>query len=225
MTAPIVRRSPLESVHAALGARWLGDQLRFASDYGSPDAERAAVRARGGLAALGPTTKLLVTSGGAAQSLEAAGLLVVPGSVEVHNGVEVWGLAPDEALVIAPDGAADLASRIHAAGAPVTDVSSAWTSLRIAGPDVPATLAEACAVDLSARAITDGRIVQATVAGVRTILARRDLRDAVDSPPIPGFTVLVARDEAEYLWGALLHLGKDHGLMPVGARAVEGETA
>jgi glycine cleavage system aminomethyltransferase T len=38
---------------------------------------------------------------------------------------------------------------------------------------------------------------------------------------MPGFTLLVARDEAEYLWGALLQLGRGHGLVPVGALAVE----
>jgi glycine cleavage system aminomethyltransferase T len=33
---------------------------------------------------------------------------------------------------------------------------------------------------------------------------------------IVGFTLFVARDDAEYLWEALLLLGRPHGLAPVG---------
>jgi heterotetrameric sarcosine oxidase gamma subunit len=220
-TAPAVRRSPLETVHAALGARWFSDLERFAINYGSADSERAAVLAQGGLAELGPTWKLSATSGRATPSLEAAGLRVVLGSVHVQGGVEVWGLAPDEVLVVAANEDAQLRLQIQAGGAAVTDMSSAWTSLRLAGPAVPSILAEACAVDLTPTSLAEGEIVQAMVANVRAILTRRDLHDAGDAPPMPGFTLLVARDEAEYLWGALLQLGRGHGLVPVGALAVE----
>src|SRR5262245_20551995 len=92
------RRSPLETVHAALGARWISDSLRVPSDYGSPDSERAAVQATGGLAELAPRGGLLVTSDRAIPSLEHAGLPVTVGQVEATDGAELWGLATNEVL-------------------------------------------------------------------------------------------------------------------------------
>ncbi|HVL53703.1 MAG TPA: hypothetical protein VM344_05530, partial [Vitreimonas sp.] len=47
-------------------------------------------------------------------------------------------------------------------------------------------------------------------AGVRGVIGR--LRGVV--------TILVARDEAEYLWGAIVRLGRPHGLVPVGPAAM-----
>ena len=49
---------------------------------------------------------------------------------------------------------------------------------------------------------------------MRRHLARQDCGGG------PGFTLLVARDEAEYLWETLLELGLAHGLAPVGTEAV-----
>jgi hypothetical protein len=63
------------------------------------------------------------------------------------------------------------------------------------------------------------------VANVRAILARRDLRGAGgEARLLAAYTLLVARDEAEYLWGALLHLGRRYGLAAVGMHAVETGT-
>ena len=57
-------------------------------------------------------------------------------------------------------------------------------------------------------------IVQAPIAGVRVALVRTeagtDLR----------YTLLVARDQAEYLWDSLLLIGAPHRLTPVGAKAI-----
>ena len=63
--------------------------------------------------------------------------------------------------------------------------------------------ASACAADLSERAVADRAIVQAPLANVRVVLARTDLDG------LPAFTILVARDEARYLWDALRDLATD----------------
>jgi heterotetrameric sarcosine oxidase gamma subunit len=80
-------------------------------------------------------------------------------------------------------------------------VSSGFAALRVVGTRARAVLAEACPVDLSEAAVHDRGIVQANVANVRVLLARMDLDGE------PAFTLLVARDEARYLWDALSELG------------------
>jgi heterotetrameric sarcosine oxidase gamma subunit len=215
-----IRRSALEAVHTTLGARWTSDVERWPLDYGSADAERARTLSHGGLAELGPIDKLLVASPAAGASLAAAGLPFEAGRLTESGDVQVWGLALDEAIVLAPR-AEDLSSRIGA-GAHTTDVSSGWSCLRLAGPAVPRVLEAACAVDLGSGAVGEGELVQAAMANVRVILARRDLHVSVegDTRSHPGVTLLVARDMAEYLWGALLQLGREEGLTAVGGRAV-----
>jgi heterotetrameric sarcosine oxidase gamma subunit len=218
VSATPVRRGPLEHVHAALGARWIDEAIRWPASYAVPEREQDAVRNAGGVAEIGPLDKLLVTSASAASGLAAAGLTLESGRVAANGEAEVWGLAPGEAIVVTPPGGTDaLATQVRAARAAATDVSSGWTMLALAGPRIPDPLQEACAVDLSDRALREGQAVQASMAGVRVIVARIDIGGRV-----PAFRVLVARDEAEHLWGALLHLGRPHGLTPVGQRAMAG---
>ena len=141
------------------------------------------------------------------------------------GGVNVWTLADDEILLSAmapipggpslPDAPlAAVATRLRAAGAAVTDVSSGWSVLRLIGPNVRSLLEELVAIDLSAGALADRGIAQVTMANCRVILARRDDRS------MPGFTLLVARDEAQHLWDVLVDLGAPTGLRPVGAAAL-----
>src|SRR5205085_9608962 len=117
------------------------------------------------------------------------------------GGINVWAVADDEVWLVAyapiPNGpdipAVDfeaIGDRLSAAGAAVTDVSSGWSVLRLAGPRVRDLLEELGAEDLSARVVPDHRILQVPIANCRVILARRDF------DRIPGFTLLVARDEA-----------------------------
>jgi glycine cleavage system aminomethyltransferase T len=94
------------------------------------------------------------------------------------------------------------------------DVGSAYTLFRLVGPRLPALLQELSPVDLSLRAVPDLRVVQAPFAGTRAILARRDHGD------VPGWALLVVRDEAQYLWEAILHVGAPFGIRPVGATAI-----
>jgi glycine cleavage system aminomethyltransferase T len=68
-------------------------------------------------------------------------------------------------------------------------------------------------VDLSPRALPNERIAQAPLVGVRMVVARQNQGD------LTGYTLLVARDLAEYAWDALLDLGRDLGLAPIGGSA------
>jgi len=137
----------------------------------------------------------------------------------------VWAIAGDEAWLVASaptpggpqTGPVDVSSALDAArreGVTATDISSGWTVLRLFGPLVRDLLEELAAIDPAPSALADLAIAQLTIAGSRVILSRRD------SEGIAGFTLLAARDEAESLWDALLHVGAPYGIRPVGAAAL-----
>jgi aminomethyltransferase len=223
-----VRRSALQAVHAGLAGRG-GDSPagRWPLSYGDPDAERRDVARGIGLAEPGLTDKWLVRGPGALIACAAAGLGAAAGTVSAAapGGIHAWAVGDDEVWLIAAapvPGGPDLpavdfgpvVAQLRAAGAFVTDVSSGWTVLRLVGPQLPALLEELVSADLSPAAVPDLAIVQVAMAGCRVILARQNL-DAT-----PGVSLLVVRDEAEYLWGAFIQLGAAHGLRAVGAAAV-----
>ena len=214
-----VRRSPLESIHASRGARWVDQSSRWPESYADPRAEAAAAARGAGIADVGPVDKLMIRGSRTNEALLAAGIVPATGSVvSAVDGTEAWCLADDEVLLlVATSAISDVATgvgararRLRAVGAGVTDLSSGLGVLRLIGPACPALLERVCAVDLAPSAVPAGRIVQAPVAGVRLVMARQG------QPEAPVYTLLVARDLAEYLWGALLDVGSDLGLVPVG---------
>ena len=221
-----LRRSPLEAVHAALGETWRFERMPWPESYGDPAGERRILETAMGLAEPGPFDKLWVRGSEALEAVRTLGFTARPGTVVPlqADGVNVWAVAADEAILVLPGwtpdgepnaaGTADLASRLRARGATVSDISSGLTVLRLIGPRVRDLLEEVCAVDLGATALHDLAIVQLTLANCRVVMARRD------HGAIPGFTLLVGRDDAEHLWHVLIDLGRPHGLMPVGTAAI-----
>ncbi|HEU0236638.1 MAG TPA: hypothetical protein VFR14_09380 [Candidatus Limnocylindrales bacterium] len=204
--APPVRRSALEEEHARLGARWVADDTRWPADYGDPAAEAASAARAVGLAELGPLDALLVRGPGAAAAVGAAAL-----------DAGVWILGPDEALLLYRPGAdAQQAVEAALAGADLSLVvmSSAWTALRLAGPGTPALLAELSPMPLGRGELADGAIAQGPLVNVRAIVRRHDAAIG------PGYTILVAREDAHFAWHAITELGEGHGLRPVGPASV-----
>jgi glycine cleavage system aminomethyltransferase T len=62
--------------------------------------------------------------------------------------------------------------------------------------------------------LADGSIAQGPLVNVRAIVRRHD------APVGPGYTILVAREDAHYAWHAIVELGEELGLRPAGAAAV-----
>ncbi len=237
-TGEPVRRSALAGPAARRGANWLAETLHWAADYGDVSAEIAAATAACVVADWGPTDKLAVKGATGRRVLDDLGLgaplgEAAPGKL---NGVALrsWALAPDETLLIlaadgSPTGAAAAAvtRAIEAAGATsgatsgatavatVTNLSSGLAGMRVVGPAARELLIEVCALDLAADRFADGRIAMAPIANVRVTLARRDIKG------VPAFELLVARDQAAYLFEALLHVGAVHGVQPAGQRAID----
>jgi aminomethyltransferase len=228
VTAVVVRRSALEATHAALGARWIADDIRWpvvyiADDMGEGAAMTAATLAAG-LAEVGPFDELLLRGPAA---LDVAARLANTGSVASVGRVvpvdlggemgEAWCLGPDEILLLARGGGtaiAALAVELASDAVSAIEMSGARTILRVAGPAAPAILAELCPADTTPLTMAGGALIQAPLAAVRAFIARQD------SGGNPGYTIMVARDEAAYVWDGIVRIGAAHGLVPVGPAAV-----
>lgn len=222
--APAVRRSAIEAAHVALGAAWLADDVRWPSGYGDASVEASAVASAAGLAEIGPYEELLLR--GPAATEVAAGLATAgtaaperPAVVPVPLGGvtgAAWFLAPDEVLLVGLliGWSADLAARVASLDVSAVEMTGARATLRLVGPAAPAILAELCPADTTPASLLEGALIQAPLAGPRAYLTRRD------HGGWPGYTWMLARDEARYVWESVLRVGKHHGLVAVGPAAV-----
>lgn len=219
----VVRHSAIDARHVALGATFVSEADRWPTHYGDAAAERAAASAAAGLAEVGPYGELLLRGPGAADlatRLVGGPLPGRPAVVRATLGGSLgaaWCLGPDEILLVGPAGpwTDELADRLGGADASVIDMTGARTALRLAGPAAPAIMAELCTVDTTPAALAEGDLLQAPVGGPRAFIVRHDTSDG-----LPGYTLLVARDEALYVWDATLAIGAGHGLVPVGPAAI-----
>ena len=226
--AAVVRRSSLEAIHVALGARWVAEDARWPDGYGTADAvaDANAVAGAAGLAEIGPLDELLLRGPGA---LAAARLATDSPAATVGRAVAAdlrgeavaaWFLGPDEVLLLAPIGGSALtalAMELASNDVSVIEMTGARTSLRLAGPAAPAILAELCPADTTPATMASADLIQAPLAGVRAFIARRD------AGVHPGYTIMVARDEAAYVWEAIRHVGALYGLIAVGPAAIAPE--
>lgn len=219
----VVRRSALEARHLALAARWIGEDVTWPAGYGPGDRaeESKTVAAGAGLAEIGPFEEWLVRGPGAADavaatfaSAERPGRLI---RTTTPGGAEAWLLGPDEVLLLAlavgPGGAPAIFDP-GSADLSTIEMTGARTTFRLAGPAAPAIIAELCPVDTTPRAMAQGDLIQAPLASVRAFIVR------LDTAGMPGYTIMVARDEAAYVWDAFMSVGRAHGLTPVGPAAV-----
>lgn len=89
-----------------------------------------------------------------AETAAASGLDRQPGAVRTRNGATVVTISPDEWLLIGTDEdpAALLAPYDRQSGFVAVDVSGNRVGYALRGPDAPAVLARACAIDLAALA-------------------------------------------------------------------------
>lgn len=224
----VVRRSALDARHVALGATFVSDADRWPTHYGDVAAERAAAAAAAGLAEVGPYGEVLLRGPGAADlaaRLVAGAVPTRPAVVRATLGGTqgaAWILAPDEILLVGPAGpwTHELADHLGAADVSAIDMTGARTALRLAGPAAPAIMAELCTVDTTPAVLPEGELLQAPFGGPRAFIVRQDAQDG-----LPGYTFLVARDEALYVWDATLAIGAGHGLVPVGPAAVTAAAA
>ena len=170
-----VRSSPIEAVHARLGARWRSETERWPVSYGDEAGEARVVQEGIALAEPGPYEKLIVRGPSTLVDLRWLGLAAKVGSLEparTLDGINAWvtsddeaylvrlagaGAAPGRAATVATESLGEIATKLRSAGPAVVDVSSAYTILRLVGRRLPALMQELCSVDTSVGAVADCR--------------------------------------------------------------------
>ena len=228
---PPYRCSALYRRHLAQGATMTERYgWRTAAHFTFTDDDARRVRAAAGLADVSWLGKLDVQG---TQTDNATGrlehVLGAPSSRVAGTAPglprQVWPLGHGHALVTcSSDERMDVAARISApVDSPatclhVTDVTSVYAALLLAGPHARAVLHKLTAVDVEPPALPNRIAVQAGVADAHTIVLRADLGAAAD---VPGYWLLFAREYGEYMWDTVLHAGHQHGIIPFGLGALD----
>jgi sarcosine oxidase subunit gamma len=106
-------------------------------------------------------------------------LPVMPNTTASRDDRRALWLAPDEWLVVAPDGQQDileqaLRNRLDGAFGSIVDVSANRTVLEIRGAKARELLAHGVPIDLDARSFGPGRCAQSLLAKAQVIIERHD---------------------------------------------------
>jgi sarcosine oxidase subunit gamma len=130
-----------------------------------------------------------------------------PNRVATTGPLRALWLAPDEWLVVAEEGAPDLAGRLERAvrerRVAVTDMSSSRAIIEITGGAARDLLAAGCGLDLHPRVFGPSHCVQTLLAGVPVILDQLD--------ETPRYRILVGRSYARWLGDWLIDAAEGLG--------------
>ena len=230
-----MKRSPLDRVHRDLGADMVesGPWQRPRS-YGSPDEECRAVRQRVGIIDVSTLGKLDVRGKDAGALLDRVythrfsnlrvgriryGVLCSDNGTILDDGT-VARVSDDRYFVTTTSGNADMIEEWFKwwnAGTgqdeSVTNVTSNYAAVNVAGPYARQTLSKLTDIDLSPKAFRYMRFVQGEVAGIPAMLLR------IGFVGEPGWEVHVPAEYAEYLWEAVMEAGSEFGIAPFGLEA------
>jgi len=102
-------------------------------------------------------------------------------------------------------------SKVLAGGINVTSV---YTSLRLAGPRATAVLGKLTPLNIGGSALPNMSCAQATLAHVPTIFLREDIGSLL------AFHLLITREYAESIWQEILHAGHEFHICPFGLEAL-----
>ncbi len=95
----------------------------------------------------------------------------------------------------------------------VTDVTSVYAHLLLAGPRSREVLNKLTSLNLSDRTLGNLSCAQTSLAHVHAAVLRKDLAG------IPAYQLLVSREYAESVWESVLHAGHELNLAPFGLEA------
>jgi sarcosine oxidase subunit alpha len=230
-----LKRTPLDAVHRAAGAEMveLGPWLR-AHNYGSPQDEALTVRERVGIIDVSTLGKLDVRGADAGKLLDKVythrfsnlkegriryGLLCGENGVIMDDGT-VTRLSEDHYFVSTTTGNVDAIEDwfnwwLAGTGMDVfvTNVTSAYGAINVAGPRARETLSKLTDVDLSSDAFGYMRSFSGAVAGVPCIFLR------IGFVGETGWELHFPSEYAEHLWKALMEAGAEYGIGPFGLEA------
>ena len=230
-----VKRTPMDRRHRELGAPMveLGPWQR-AYHYGDPQSECLAVRQRVGIIDVSTLGKLEVTGKDAPALLDKVythrfsdlrvgriryGLLCSDNSTILDDGT-VTRLADDRYFVTTTTGNVDLIEEwfnwwMAGSGmcAHVTNVTSSFAAVNVAGPRARDTLSKLTDIDLTDSAFRYMRSASGDVAGVPALLLR------IGFVGETGWELHFPSEYGEYMWDTLLEAGAEYGIAPFGLEA------
>lgn len=230
-----LKRSPIDRKHREMGAQMIdvGPWMR-AHNYGSPHDECMAVRNRVGIIDVSTLGKLDVRGRDAPGLLDRLythhfsnlgigkvryGVLCAEDGAILDDGT-VTRIADDHYFVTTSTANIDVIEQWFKwwiAGtdicAHVTNVTSGYASINVAGPNARKTLAKLTDVDLSTKAFGYMRSAQGLVAGVPCIFLR------IGFVGETGWELHFPAQYGEYMWDALLNAGSEFGIAPFGMEA------
>jgi sarcosine oxidase, subunit alpha len=225
------RLTPMDNWHQRRGARMAEvSGWRRVVDYGDPAAEVAAIQSSVGLRDTTPLTKIDVLGGHSARMLESlwkipevGGCAPAVSAQASGNPAYIARLTRERFIVLgSPEERTQLCKRLTDAVAGhacvhVTDVTSAYAVLQLAGPMSTKLLKNLSSARIDS--MTTGRCLQGPLASVRVLLIRRDIGN------VPSWLLLVSRDFGEYTWECVLSAGREFGIRPFGTAAERAFTS
>lgn len=217
-TSAPVKLSPLHETARDLGAQFSeASGWRIPEAYSTPDAEITAAQRSVALADETANGKLQV-EGRDAETVWASADAEIGAAVAIDSE-RVYRLRGDCFFVSTAPGR-DIAARrtlIDRASdrfVTVTNLTHAWSEIRVLGRNAPTLMSRVCGLDFAAAAFPCGAAKQTSVARTTQLVIRRDAAD------LPAFSVLGARSLAAYLWEILMEAGADLQIAPIGLGAI-----
>ena len=230
-----MKRTPMDRIHRGLGAVMVeAGPWQRPHSYGSPQEECLAVRQRVGIIDVSTLGKLDVRGKDAGTLLDRVythhfsnlpvgrtryGLLCSDNGVILDDGT-VTRVSDDHYFVTTTSGNADLIEewfKWWAAGrnlcAHVTNVTSDYAAMNVAGPYARQTLGKLTGIDLSPAAFPYMRFARGEIAGVTGMLLR------IGFVGEAGWEVHVPAEYGEHLWEAIIEAGAEFGIAPFGLEA------
>ncbi len=218
-----------------LGAEMMdAGQWKRARIYTSPEEECRAVRERVGMIDVSTLGKMDLKGPDAVKILER---VYTNKWADLKIGRVRYGVMTDEAGIILDDGTVARLGDDHyfitttSSGASameewitwwlegtgycahITNVTSGYAALNLAGPRSREVLAKLTDLDLSAQALPYLRVVQGKVAGVPAIILRIGFVGEL------GYEMHFPAEYGEYMWDTLMEAGKEFGIAPFGMEA------
>jgi len=214
MTA-LVKRSPLAAVYRARDAAIEKiDGWEMAAHFGDPKAEKLALTEGSVLVDWSHIGKIQIRGRDAsdqAQRLWSGAADLPPLRAAGDENLAVLRLAQDEFLVLCGTGrSGEYLARLEEGSSAICDRSGALGALLLAGPRRDEVIERSAAMDLSARALGPGSVVQTTLHTVPCTVYRGSAWDLY----------LQTRDYTESLYGAFMDVGRSVGLVAAGLACV-----
>lgn len=210
--------------HVGLGAT-MGEYhgWRTAMRFDSAEREQWRVREGVGLADVSWLGKLDVRHaeqewGGISDGISAAFGESPAGDAGATAAVprRAWQLARGHAMVTCgPEEREYMAGAAAVSGNHVTDVTSVYGALLLAGPRGRDVLHKLTDLDVSPSAMPNETAGQGGLAHVHAVVLRADLGD------VSAYWLLVGREYGEYVWDAVTHAGGEHNIVSFGMDALD----